>query len=672
MISDYNKSISSITYNYRNLPNVITITGKGTITYLYDADGNKLQKTILDQTVTPNKTTNYYYAGDYIYRNDTLEFVSHPEGRLRPVRIDTTQAISMANLKYLYDYYLKDHLDNVRSVLTTEQETDIYAATMETANAAKENALFSKISATATTKPAGFSNDNSNKMVSRLNGNVNISGNNQVGPGIILKVMTGDTISISTFSWYTGAVQPAATGVPAISTELISLLTAGVANENGGKGGAIPTAYSSPLLVTDIGTLVSDDSTTYVTTRPKAFLNWMVVGEDYTAATSSPNHVGAIQIPVCNAGDSLKQIVGPTNMVVRRNGWIYVYLSNQSNQDVYFDNLVLNLKHGPLVEQKDYYSFGMENPALSTQAIKQNYYLNRMKYNGKELQNKEFLDGSGLELYDFNARMYDPQLGRFLKIDPLTDFTPNITPYAFVGNNPILFCDPLGLDTVRITGDGSHTVQLKVGDVLQWTIGNTTSYYVYDPSSKDAVNGFVGAGMKDNDMLPVSVTAKSKATQFNKSSESSGTNSALPLVGAGLDLSAYKMFNKNKWFSLPQLKSYNPIFNGNGATGGRNVAKKLGKGLKWAGNVMLMIDVYNTITDDETSTGEKEIELAVTGISVKAGPIYGTAITVGWESGKAISKNEWYRVNIRPLIQDAMGVERDERFLNMKIEVPKQ
>jgi len=58
--------------------------------YLY-ACWNKLQKTTLDQTITPNKTTNYYYAGDYVYRNDTLEFISHPEGRLRPVRIDTTQ-----------------------------------------------------------------------------------------------------------------------------------------------------------------------------------------------------------------------------------------------------------------------------------------------------------------------------------------------------------------------------------------------------------------------------------------------------------------------------------------------------------------------------------------------------------------------------------------------------
>ena len=444
LLSDYNKSISSITYNYLNLPNVITITGKGTITYTYDAAGKRLQKTILDQTVTPNKTTNYYYAGEYLYRNDTLEFISHPEGRLRPVRIDTTQAISIANLKYIYDYFLKDHLGSVRDVLTTEQETDIYAATMETANAAKENALFSNISSTATAKPAGFSNDNSNQMVSKLNGSVNISGNYRVGPSIVLKVMTGDTISISTYSWYTGAVQPAATGVTSIVNDLIPLITAGVGNANGGKGGAIPTSTTTPLLTSDISTLISDDSTTYVNTRPKAFLNWMVVGEDYAAATGSPNHVGALQVPVCNAGDSLKQIVGPTNMVVRRNGWIYIYLSNESAQDVFFDNLVINLRHGPLVEQKVYYAFGIENPALSTKAIKSNYNENRYKFDGKELQAKEFNDGTGLEEYSFGARNYDPQICRWKNLDPKADKLPQHSPFEYAIDNPILFVDPDG------------------------------------------------------------------------------------------------------------------------------------------------------------------------------------------------------------------------------------
>jgi hypothetical protein len=175
-----------------------------------------------------------------------------PEGKLRPVRIDTTQAISITNLKYIYDYFIKDHLGSVRSVLTTEQETDKYAATMETANATVENALFYNVSATATAVISGMTNDPNNKMASKLNRNINTGGNKRVGPSIILKVMTGDTISISTNSWYTGAVQPAATGVTSISNDLLPLLTAGIGGAGGGKGGAVPTSLSGPFLGPDI------------------------------------------------------------------------------------------------------------------------------------------------------------------------------------------------------------------------------------------------------------------------------------------------------------------------------------------------------------------------------------------------------------------------------------
>ena len=449
IIKDFNKNISTITYNYLNLPNVVS-TAKGTITFTYDAAGNKLQKTVFE--TTPNKTTNYYYAGDYVYRSaasgapDTLEYISHPEGRLRPVKVDTTLGFIATNLKYIYDYYLKDHLGSVRSILTTEQQTDIYAATMETAAATKENALFNNISSTDTAKPTGFTNDVSNKMVSKLHGNISISGNKRVGPSIVLKVMTGDTISISTRGWYKGAVQPAVTGLPTtIASELIPLLTGGVGSQGGSKGGAIPSTFSDPLLGADLTTLLNLDSTSYSSSRPKAFLNWMVVGEDFNAATSSPNHVGALQIPTINTGDTAKQMVGPSNMVIRRNGWIYIYLSNESNQSVYFDNLVVNLKHGPLEEQKNYYAFGLENPALSTRAIKFNYNENKLKFNGKELQSKEFIDSSGLDWEDFGARMYDPQIGRWMVPDILSQKYKNWSPYNYTYDNPVRFIDPDGM-----------------------------------------------------------------------------------------------------------------------------------------------------------------------------------------------------------------------------------
>lgn len=71
---------------------------------------------------------------------------------------------------------------------------------------------------------------------------------------------------------------------------------------------------------------------------------------------------------------------------------------------------------------------------------------NKKGYNGNELQNKEFSDGSGLDAYDFNARTYDQQIGRFIQIDPLSDEEgqESLTPYHFTFNNPILYNDPDG------------------------------------------------------------------------------------------------------------------------------------------------------------------------------------------------------------------------------------
>jgi hypothetical protein len=34
--------------------------------------------------------------------------------------------------------------------------------------------------------------------------------------------------------------------------------------------------------------------------------------------------------------------------------------------------------------------------------------------------------------------------------------------------------------------------------------------------------------------------------------------------------------------------------------------------------------------------------------------------SIGWESGRFISKVPWYRQNVRPILQDILGAERDE------------
>jgi len=255
--------------------------------------------------------------------------------------------------------------------------------------------------------------------------------------------MAGDTVSLATKAWYNGSTQAPPSGLTPIGDEIVSLLTSGVVAAGGTHGGNIPAGDISDGVTAVVNDFLSNQS--YDNSKPKAFLNWMVVDEDFKKVTST-NHMGAVQVPTIASGDSNHLLVGPTNMVVRRGGWLYVYVSNESNQNVFFDNIVASHKRGPVVEQSDYYAFGLEILGISSKAaVAAEYDVNRKKFQGQE-----YTTDLDVDYYEFKYRFHDPSIGRFIQIDPLaSDYVYNST-YAFSENKVTSSVELEGLESLSL------------------------------------------------------------------------------------------------------------------------------------------------------------------------------------------------------------------------------
>jgi len=148
--------------------------------------------------------------------------------------------------------------------------------------------------------------------------------------------------------------------------------------------------------------------------------------------------------------------------------------------------------NGVVLQATDYYAFGLEH----TPKAKENE--NRYLYNGKELQDETFAGGVRLGWYDYGWRMYDPQIGRWHVQDPLAEKHFDMSSYNYCLNNPMLFVDPIGLDTfnvnienrtidrVAVKDSKNHVYIVKNGDELL----STTTMEI----SKDGLVKFPDSG----------------------------------------------------------------------------------------------------------------------------------------------------------------------------------
>ncbi len=264
------------------------------------------------------------------------------------------------------------------------------------------------------------------------------------GPAKSLRVHAGDSVHVEVQASYEEHSKKKVRGANGILAAVASLFNPGTAGIEAAGG-------AQSLTEAIAGTTLLDRDKTGV---PKAYLNYVVMNKDSVVIDQGFVPVSeAAKIQVGGRGkdkrrtsamvDSVTHETLAIDLDIAEEGYLYTYVSNESNWDVdvHFDQMTLVASStAPAVVQRNdraairYYPHGLAHQQPLTNPT--NDYL----YNGMERVGE--LD---LNVYSAAFRTYDPALGRWWQQDPMQDAMPSLSAYHQTYGNPVNYRDPLGL-----------------------------------------------------------------------------------------------------------------------------------------------------------------------------------------------------------------------------------
>jgi RHS repeat-associated protein len=165
-----------------------------------------------------------------------------------------------------------------------------------------------------------------------------------------------------------------------------------------------------------------------------------------------------------------------------------------------------------ILSASDYTPFGMQMVGRTWNSSSYRY-----GFNGKENDNE--IKGEGNQ-QDYGMRIYDPRLGKFLSVDPITKDYPELTPYQFASNSPILGIDLDGLEFANPMAllKKERPVLTGIVDGIGTSVSNTWNFISRDAwkaeTWKEAGN-FLEESVLDMSAVKVAETPRVDATVQN-------------------------------------------------------------------------------------------------------------------------------------------------------------